>query len=121
MGQPSSEANFSALRKDSAGSTKDHGFCTGRYSRIRTENGADFSFSGAKPATLPVPILLSPLYASGLHDDPVEELWLPVAAGFSLGVHEVEEEEGGDGARVLPGQRDAGGVAAEGEDVALRG
>ena len=36
-------------------------------------------------------------------------------------VHEVEEEEGGDGARVLPGQRDSGGVAAEGEDVALRG
>ena len=47
----------------------------------------------------------------------MEELRL--AAGFSLGVHEVEEEEGGGGARVLPGQRDAGGVAAEGEDVAL--
>ena len=48
----------------------------------------------------------------------MEELRL---AGRALRVHEVEEEEGGDGARVLPGQRDARRVAAKGEDVALRG
>ena len=48
----------------------------------------------------------------------MEELRL---AGRALRVHEVEEEEGGDGARVLPGQRDAGRVATEGEYVALRG
>ena len=47
----------------------------------------------------------------------MEELRL---AGRAFRVHEVEEEEGGDGARVLPGQRDAGGVAAEGKNVALR-
>ena len=48
----------------------------------------------------------------------MEELRL---AGRALRVHEVEEEEGGDGARVLPGQRDAGRVATEGKYVALRG